>query len=190
MKKLTKRQIACIIICGVALLALVCDRLLLSDQTGPQSAAAAPRQTASARRGVPRPQATAAPAPSKRTPIRRRLADLAERMTFDSDTDGDAMRPSDAWLAELTPADDVKVAPPPVVGESPTAAFRRSHRLEAVMLRDRGGQAVVNGRMLSVGETLDGFRLTGLSTTSATFESGEKTVVLTLKLLPTGMRDR
>lgn len=87
----------------------------------------------------------------------------------------DVFRPSDAWATELqgrraAPA----AAPAPADGASAAAEFARSHRLTAVVLTASGaaaggggGSAVIDGRLLRVGQAVGGCTLVGVRAGSA-----------------------
>jgi hypothetical protein len=87
----------------------------------------------------------------------------------------DAFAAPDAWIARQQPA---------VVAQSGQAAdtFQKSHRLAAVLLDGKGGgRALVNGRLLPVGQSIDGYRLASVTKQSATFASNAgRRVILTL----------
>ena len=73
----------------------------------------------------------------------------------------DPFAASSAWAAPVAVAPIV--APKPV-----TEDFRKTHILSALMQSSHGGMAIVNGRMLKVGDVVDGYKLLSISATSAT----------------------
>jgi hypothetical protein len=60
-------------------------------------------------------------------------------------------------------------------------SFSQRHRLTAVMVAGaRGGSAILDGELIRVGQSLDGFKLIEVSTQSATFECNKQLARLTL----------
>ena len=76
--------------------------------------------------------------------------------------------------------DGVETAQPIVPVESAVTRFLQTHRLEAVLQSDRGGNAIINGNTVTPGQTLDGFRLVSVDRNVALLEYG--TVRVNLKL--------
>ena len=59
--------------------------------------------------------------------------------------------------------------------------FGQRHRLTAVMVSGaRGGSAIIDGQLIKVGQSLEGFKLIEVSTRSATFEYNKQIARLTL----------
>ena len=75
----------------------------------------------------------------------------------------DAFTPPDAWAAARRAA-----SPDPAAGVD-AATFAAGHRLSVVMLSGRsgGGSAVIGGRLVRVGQAVDGYRLTAVRPRSA-----------------------
>lgn len=123
-----------------------------------------------------------------------RLAAIAQSRGFALDGSGDAFRPSDEWIeaAERLKNGDAKApetagAPAPAAPAKPAvrkvdhaAAFRKRHTLAAVMKKQDGGMAIVDGKLYAVGQSVDGFKLTQVGLADATF-TGKGTKV-TLRL--------
>ncbi len=65
-----------------------------------------------------------------------------------------------------------------------TAEFKKKYRLTAVIIRPDKAQAIINGKCLTIGEELDGFKLISADARTAVLVSGEVQVVL--KLYPSG----
>ncbi len=103
-----------------------------------------------------------------------RLRALAQTQPETTDV-RDAFRPSSSWLAEMRRADRAQ-------GSGADAAPRRSfdHRLVAVMVDGQGGMAIIDGRCLRVGQTMDGFTLVRLGKNSAVLQANGRKVELTL----------
>ena len=64
---------------------------------------------------------------------------------------------------------------------TPTAEFMRKHQIKAVMVHGKISSVVIDDRYLFVGQKIDGFTLVSVNEHSATFESNNHRVVLTLK---------
>lgn len=65
----------------------------------------------------------------------------------------------------------------PVAAPSAAAEFRQRHRLTALMGADGGGYAVIDGKCLRIGQSIDGCVLTAVTTRTAMFHvesSGEQ----------------
>lgn len=59
-------------------------------------------------------------------------------------------------------------------------AFRREHHLGGIVIDGRNSRAVVDGQLIPVGQSFDGFRLVSLSREAAQFVRGDEQVLLTL----------
>ncbi len=113
-----------------------------------------------------------------------RLAAAEPAASFEAPQMRDAFCAVDHWLTPHTPG----VRPVPLSkttsAETSVEAFRRNHKLAAVVVRATSPGAVLDGRYLTIGQSIDGFRLTAVSKEGATFESGNTRVVLAM---PTGI---
>jgi pyruvate/2-oxoglutarate dehydrogenase complex dihydrolipoamide acyltransferase (E2) component len=178
--KLTKARIGSLAALGIVLAAFAVDRVFLSSET------TAPRQAHAASEPLP-PAPKAAPAPAVQAPAEpaagparpsaaSRLKALAGAENLDIADFRDAFVPAPAWLAQL------KTPEPPVhVQETDEAQeFAQRHTLTAVFVIPGGGGAIVNGKTVSVGEELDGFRLVRLSPNSALFQGAKDQVEVSL----------
>jgi hypothetical protein len=58
--------------------------------------------------------------------------------------------------------------------------FRQAHRLTGVLQSAGRAYAMIDGRIVTIGQTIDGFKLTEVAHRSATFESNTEKVVLSL----------
>jgi len=186
---MSRSRLAVFVALGVALVALVVDRLVLAPSaTGPQPAAAAESPPGPAAAATQPPTGPEAPPTAAETdpaspsagppPLASRLAAAAERFSLDPERLRDGFAPAPSWLAELTeppPSEPAEAAPEPET-PSPAEAFREGHALTAVIMTQRGGSAVVNGRVVRLGQTVDGFTLVRLTRRSAVFasEDGEE----------------
>jgi hypothetical protein len=72
---------------------------------------------------------------------------------------------------------------PQVSSDNRPAAFAQRHKLTAVMVssaRNGGESAIIDGELVRVGQSLDGFRLIEVSTRSAVFECNKQLARLAL----------
>jgi hypothetical protein len=161
---------------GLGALAFVLDRTVFSaggDAAEPASAADASAYVVKPSAG---PQALAKVIPGNET----RTSSLAGRLRASSSARlgayelRDAFMPSPAWQ-------------PAAVLEEPaarsTAQFAARHHLNGVLASSgerssSGGHALVDGKIIAVGQLVDGFRLVSVSHRSAAFESADGRVVL------------
>lgn len=199
---LTKRQISMIAVLGTSVIGFVVDRVLLDPgMPGPAKASAsspAPRPVAPAAPAGAAPAAaphasaaptaaaqaaTAKPALSQAASAGAARVPLAERLKALALPDGEptaireAFAPSAAWLASLEEGR-------PGAGPQPDLAadFVRAHKLTSVLRRSQVGSAVIDGKVVVIGECLDGYRLIALTADSAIFRSpqGAKEVRLSI----------
>jgi hypothetical protein len=141
------------------------------------------------------PTAAGTPGAAQVVTLASRLAAIAEARGFAFDgTGGDAFRPADAWLdaadpvkvaaaaaaAPATPAKPAAAAPrkPAVKKVDHAALFRSGHALTAVMKKQDGGMAIVDGKLVALGQIVDGFKLTRVGLADATFTGKGTTVTL------------
>jgi hypothetical protein len=168
----------------MALIALLVDQVIVgSDRSGPERASAAPRPAVTPAKAPPPERAAAAP-PRPQVPAAerpRRLGDrleaLARARRIDPFDVRDAFAPSDVWV-DLSRQEPARKK---LAKEERAEAFRREHRLTAVMLGGSSVSAVIDGKCLRIGEPLDGFRLVGVSVGSAVMEADGIRVELKLK---------
>jgi hypothetical protein len=66
----------------------------------------------------------------------------------------------------------------PVDLTNPAEVFKAAHRLTAVLFTERGRHAVVDGKMIMPGQSIDGFTLISVTHDTAVFRSGAVTAVL------------
>ncbi len=67
------------------------------------------------------------------------------------------------------------------VDESATEKFVAAHQLQGVLRSTKGHAAIVDGRIVRVGQAIDGFSLKRVDRRSATFMQGDLRVVLALQ---------
>lgn len=170
--KLGKKQTAYGVVLGLAATGFVVDRLFFTPAT---AEAAAPHVAAAS------PATTAPPSPSPSTAIQPIPAGwLAERLRGSSPDSDNQLRDVFAVPASWRPAPKAAAAEvalkPKLFGDQ----FRSEHHLEAVVIDGRKSRAVVDGQMVSVGNSMDGFQLVALDRKSARFIRGEEQVSLSL----------
>ena len=168
--KYSRRQYACVAVLVVAVAALLADRLLLgSGTTGPNPATASTHAAVAG----PAPAAPAVQVPAakqtvtspERPSLGERLAALAKARGVDPAASRDAFALQELWLSQLKkPAPEARPesrpeSPPP---SAPPAVFASKHKLTAVMMTGQGGSAIVDGKMLRMGQEVGGHKLIGL----------------------------
>ena len=180
--KLSRERKVFVLICALALVALLVDRTMLGEaaagdagagdpsallvtSTGAAAGPARGSSSGSNRAGQPAPSAAA---------ISDMLAQMAERNRRLLEQTPDAFQPGAGWsvpdLAQpATPVADVRVE---------TFAKRK---LTSLIAGGRGkGGAMVEGQMVHVGQSLDGFVLVSVDGQSAVFEGRAARVRLSL----------
>ncbi len=178
--KLTTSHKAYVGIMLLALAAFAVDRLLLSSgDTRLPSRAEASGQTADRDRPAPDRQAARAASPLHppvaATPSTApKPPELAWAGPFEADSIRDAFMPSDSWHPKRSAQRARRDA-----GLS-GAEFAKRHKLTSTMVVGAGGTITVDGRILRIGQEMDGFRLTHVNSRSAVFRSGTDTAELTL----------
>jgi len=192
-----------IAVLGTSVIGFIVDRAFLdpgmpgpakaeasSPAPGPESPAApagaahAAAPHASAAPTAAAPAATAKPALSQAASAGAARVPLAERLKALALPDGEptaireAFAPSAAWLASLEEGGRPGAGPQP----DSAADFVRAHKLTSVLQRSRMGSAVIDGKVVVIGECLDGYRLIALAADSAIFRApqGAKEVRLSI----------
>ncbi|MFG0331483.1 MAG: hypothetical protein ACF8PN_16470 [Phycisphaerales bacterium] len=173
--ELTKQHKLLIGVVGAAVLVVGADRVFLSGASGPEEAeAATPAEPSSAANSLASIESLRAWTVDGETLADRVLA-LAAPDDFVFDAVADPFTPDASWYPEETESPgptpnalSEENAPPP------------SFQLEAVMARSGGGQAMINGRILRVGESIDGYMLTVVRAGSVTLESDNGEITLRL----------
>jgi hypothetical protein len=174
--KLTVKQAVYGGLLAIAVVALVIDRIFFAE---PSKAQAAPELPTAP---TPAPAISLAPIAE---PIDGLISDHLKSIPFiDLKLMPDAFAPSKAWLAAIQPPPPpppvLPPAPPPDTTDHRAIAFAAAHKLSAVLKSHNGGVAIVDGEMVSVGQTVDGYILTAVDSTSAHFASGSSVVDLTM----------
>jgi len=181
----TRSRKICLAVLGLAALALGVDRLFLAGTSGPQPASASSLPAADGSGSTAAPQDTKAVPTDKRPPTLASLLEkAAEPFGLAPAEMRDAFTIAEVWLAELQgPPPEPPPEPAEPTEPQPTAgeAFAGRHKLTSVILSSRGGSAVVDGKIVPVGQALDGFTLLRVTRDSAIFGTGGEEVELHLR---------
>ena len=165
---------------AVAVTALVVNKLFFSQPSSAQASLVS--QAEPTPPAVNKPEAAPA-APPLPEPSEGLISDHLKTVPeVDLTKTGDAFSPSKAWMLFVRPPPPPSpAAPPPEVKVDHTGAdFIAAHKLSGVLESHNGGAAIVDGEMLLVGQTLDGFTLTAVQSATARFTNG--TIVVELKI--------
>ena len=166
--KLTKSQKVYVAVLVTAVAAFLVDRVFLGGD-GPveQASAAGPGVgAAEAPRSVPPSGASDAPS------VGARLAELQEAHPVDLQHVREAFVPSDAWNQQLRPRQprqDPSQPSAPAGSSSRADEFVAGHRLKSILHLDDGGVALVDDKVVRIGQTVDGFKLIELTENAAVF---------------------
>lgn len=177
--KLGKKEAVYGAVLGLAAVAFVIDRAFFSPENAGAATAPASVQKPSVHDAQP-PTPIAATASSESIPA----GWLAERLRAATSGSDHSSRDVFAVPACWRPPPKVAVAR---VGATPAPkaqlfaeTFRREHHLVAVILEAGSGRAVVDGKLISIGGSIDGFRLASLNRQSARFVRGNEQVCLSI----------
>jgi len=120
---------------------------------------------------------TTAAAPARSQPAQPTVAKRLERLAPHGGEVGDAFAVPAAWRKVA-----VKAAEQGPNIDTPAAAFAKEHHIAAIM---RGGQdparAMVNGKIVSLGDSIDGGTLVEVNDQGAVFEVGGVRVLIALR---------
>ena len=168
---LSTKQKAYASVLAMVVIALVADRLFFP---APDEAAGATlvrvARSAGSTSGADTGATLASPISPQRSVLAARLDAVAEARGFDLENVPDAFEV--AWL-EPDGADGV--------GPGPRGGTGSGLRLNAVMAQGAAGYAIVNGKTLFIGESLNGYRLLAVYDRSAILETpAAKRIELTL----------
>ncbi|MHC4985370.1 MAG: hypothetical protein ACYTFO_04355 [Planctomycetota bacterium] len=179
--KLTKSQRAYVAVLVVAVAAFLADRFLVGagDSRVEQASAAPPGAGA-----IETPLTTPRPPSTSDTPsIAAQLATLQEMRPADLEGVREAFSPSESWNQQLRPAHPPQDRPAAsTAGNQSVRAdqFVAGHRLMSILHLAEGGVALVDDKVVRIGQTLDGFTLIELTEDTAVFASDERRVELRL----------
>ena len=178
--QLTKQQKIYAAVLGLAVAAFGFDRFVLGPGDATEEAAPAPRRTPArpvAKGAAPAPvsaQAAKAASAAATSTLAARLEAVAASRKLRLDKVGDAFRPSPAWVG--TP----RTGPATTELVDAVAEFQKK-KLMAVMKQGSGGIAIIDKTALSVGQSMDGFRLVAVKDRSAVLRRGTQRVELRLR---------
>jgi hypothetical protein len=160
--KVTKEQKVYLGLLAIGLVALTLDRLVFT----PSSAEAADSSSDLLVTHSEPPTAPAAKSTASSTsnPVAQKLALLSESMHLAAAESRDAFTPSAAWVGKPAASTDTK-------------SFEQTHQLSAVIVGRRAA-AMVDGRLIAVGQTIDGYKLVSVIQGAATFQAGDVSVTL------------
>jgi hypothetical protein len=185
---LTTQQKIVSAVLGLAVTAFCVDRWVIGTPDGADTAAVGPVQPRATRRTVPRPAAAASVAQSTAAEayagglgtLVLRLEAVARAQELDVRNIRDAFVPPTSWIGTQRPA---------AVDDYPNAAreFINRHKLTAVMKQSGGGIAIIEGKMVAVGQSIGGFRLVVVKDRSAVLRRGNQRVELRLPEDPSGL---
>jgi hypothetical protein len=112
-----------------------------------------------------------------------RLQELTDRDPGREGSGGrDLFRVPTAWAT--APANPSPTTAPVANPAGSPAEFEKAHRLTAVILSERQSHAIIDGRMIKPGQTLDGFTLLTVTQDAAIFRSRLGTAVLKPEIKP------
>jgi hypothetical protein len=184
--KLTRSQKISMGVLGVAVLAFIGDRIFF--QPNEAGAAQVPQQQQheqaapadAAKADSPGATSVAAASPAA-GPSEQLISEKLKSMRgVDVTRVRDALQPSQKWVDAQRPPAAVAARPE----RNPVNEFVAAHRLSAVIASRTGdgGDAIVDGQPIRVGQRVGDWRLIGVTTRSATFLSGTGSLRATLQL--------
>jgi len=150
---------------SLGLMALVTDRVFLGYSGGPQ---AAPADDIVLVRAAPKtqagPSAKSSPARARENSLAGRLKTIAAAHNPQSAPSRDVFALPKPWREAMQPAEPEEPPAPP------TEQLTTKYRLMAVMVNGDGGQAIIDGKCLQVGQQQDGLKLISVAQDSAVVE--------------------
>lgn len=176
--RLTKRQKIGIVVLVLGSVALLLDRMFIvpKDAPGEQTANQVFRYSLGSAQLVH--NAPDVPAREDSTPnakIVRRLDALWSEKALNLDNTRDVFSLPAAWQLQVDPATG------PISTSRAALIFARKHQLKAIIMDARQCSVFIDEDFVTIGQELDGFKLVGADSESATFEGGGEQVVLRLK---------
>ena len=119
--------------------------------------------------------------PSPVAPNALRRATLAQRLQVaagDTPLTQSAFLVPSAWSDQVVPAISKVPAAP---SEDVIRPFIATHRLEGTLVLGQMDTAIINGQVVTIGQSIDGFRLVQVNTQEAILERGPARVTLRFK---------
>jgi len=181
---MTRSRKICLVVLGLAVVALGTDRLFLGGPGRPRAASASVLPTTEGAAPATPQDAWAAPTAERPPTLASRLEAAVEPFAVDPTKMRDAFTIAETWLPELQePAPAPTTESPEPAEPQPTAGevFATRHTLTSVILTSRGGSAVVDGKIVPLGQAVDGFTLLRLTPESAIFGADGDEVELRLR---------
>jgi hypothetical protein len=169
--KLSKKHTVYIAIGALGLGWLALDRVIGSPQQADAAATAEALLVAPSASPATKPAGNAAPPEIQ---VADHLLELAREQNCDVAATKDAFEAPPAWAPVRSvepPANDRAVA------VKSAAVFAQKHRLISVVVNGKRTEAMIDGRLLHVGDELDGYRLTSISKENAMLQSSGGTRV-------------
>lgn len=176
--KLNKERKILLAVLGAALLVFVADWLLAgSSNTGPSKASADVTAVADAA-----PSATIAEQPNDAAivptvSVAQQIEAFRQWPQLTAARMADSFEPSAAWIESNQALEQQADEELP---QQIAAKFAQEHTLSAVITGTQSGYAVIDGKIVRVGEYLDGFELLLIDDQSVTMSSSKVRVVLSL----------
>lgn len=170
---LNKRQRASMGVLAIGLVALVVDRMFVLPQSAPAGPTAAADDytiTATSETAAAPPPVSSPAGLTAATKLETAWSD--KNLRLDEPRDLFSLPPS--WPRTQGPERRIV---PTVTAET---VFAARHRLEAITMDPQGERALIDDRLLRLGETLEGFELVAIDKESVTFEQGGQRVQLEL----------
>lgn len=155
------------------MLALVADRVFLDGGTGPQSASAESTDD-SASVDLARVTVTPSAAENERFFLASRLQSVQAAENFDLDAVPNAFKPSSSWIQPKAEIVQHAAKPKQVPEIDTVAQFINEKHLNAVVGTGDAAGVIVDGKRWTVGRTVGGWTLKGVTTRTALFEKDGK----------------
>jgi len=176
--KLTKGQKTTAGVLAVCLLALGVDQAFLGPQQSNASAVIADLNTPTASNDQLATDDTESIEPADlmipESVAASNLQVIEMVMFLDPENIKDAFRKPQTWM--LSTPDETKT----YIQRMNPEEFKKQYNLDATMVADSGSYAIVDGKLLRIGEVIDGWRLISVAERSAIFESHDVEVELDL----------
>jgi hypothetical protein len=167
--KITREQKIYGAVLCLGLVALAWDKLAASPQQAQATedpAALLVQPAAAVKASRPAVPATAPVSMAQRLRMLPQAGAPADRLT-------DVFLPAESWRGQ---------SPKAASGPGAAQRFAQSHKLDGVMIADNRRRAIVDGRSLVVGQTLDGFTLASVAPRQAVFTGPDGDVTLPLQV--------
>lgn len=162
--RLTRQHKVYVAVLGLAVGALVLDRVVLGTRlTGPAGASAYSLDPDD-------PLHTPTPAPSAGRSLASRIDEAARANHLDAGEAIDAFSP-------------LRSGPAASASASPESEFNAAHRITAVMVKPSGA-AIIDGRCIRVGESIDGYVLRQVGSDQIQLEHEGRSLTVDVSIVP------